>query len=76
MDDVTLPELTRRVESHERRFNDYVQTALYDRDIREMRSDIAEIKDTVKWGVRLIGALFIGVIVDIIVRVATSGVIP
>lgn len=70
---MTLPELARRVESHDRRFNDYVQTALYDRDIREIRDDLTEIKGTVKWGVRGIGGVFIAVIIDIIVRVVTSG---
>lgn len=85
MDDVTLPELARRVDedraafkeyrqNNDRRFNDYVQQALYDRDMAVVKADIGEMKDTLKWAARGVGGLFIAVIIDIIVRVATSGV--
>lgn len=73
VDEPTLGELARAIERNERRFNDFVQKAIYDRDIGEIRQDISEIKGTVTWAARGVGLVFIAVIVDIIVRVAVTG---
>lgn len=73
MDDVTLPELTRRVDEQGRRFADYARKDIYERDMNEIRNDLGDIKSTVTWAARGVGGVFIAVIIDIIVRVVTSG---
>lgn len=69
MEDVTLPELARRVESIERRQVDYIRNDVYVRDFNEVRNDIAEIKDSQKWAMRLIAGQFVALVVALLIWV-------
>ena len=67
MDDVTLPELTRRVGDLDRRFNDYVQKAIYEANVTHIREDISEIKDSQKWAMRLIAGQFVALVIGLLI---------
>lgn len=80
MQDVTLPELARQQksdrddfkayrDSNDRRFSDYIQKEVYTRDFKEVRDDIAEIKDSQKWAMRLIAAQFVALVVALLIWV-------
>jgi hypothetical protein len=66
MHEVTLPELARRVDGHERRFSDYVRADVYERDMKEISSDIAEIKGDLKWATRFIAGQFVTLIIGLL----------
>jgi hypothetical protein len=74
MDDVTTSELNRRVEELGRRFSDYTRKDVYERDMNEIRHDITEIKDSVRAATRGVLGVFIAIVADVIVRIATSGI--
>jgi hypothetical protein len=78
MDEVTQAELVRRLEviekNVERRHYDYVSKEVYQRDILEIRTDIAEIKKSQEWMMRLLVTQFFGMVVAVIVFVATRGI--
>lgn len=63
---MTLPEIARRVESNERRFADHVRVEVYDRDMKELREDISEIKSDMKWATRFIAGQFVTLVVALI----------
>lgn len=44
VEEMTLRELQRMVESHDRRFADYIRADLYARDLKGINNDIAEIR--------------------------------
>lgn len=67
MSDMTMPEVEREFGRLERRFADTVSKQVYERDMTETRSDIAEIKDSQKWAMRLIVAQFISFVFGLIV---------
>jgi hypothetical protein len=71
MEDITLPELARRVDTLERRQHnlttEFVLQAVYTRDINEIRNDIGEIKDSQKWAMRLIAGQFVVLIVSLLI---------
>lgn len=69
MEDVTLPELARRVESIERRQVDFIRNDVYVRDFNEVRNDISEIKDSQKWAMRLIAGQFVALVVALLIWV-------
>lgn len=69
MEDVTIPELVRRVESVERRQADFVLSAVYTRDVNEIRNDIGEIKDAQKWAMRLIAGQFVALVLALLIYV-------
>lgn len=73
MEDVTLAEIVRRVDGVERRVaeseNRFVLQAVYTRDMTEIRHDIAEIKDSQKWAMRLIAGQFVALIVGLLIWV-------
>lgn len=64
--DMTLAELQRLVESHDRRFNDYVRKAEHELVVRNIEGDVADIKDSQKWMVRLLAANFLVVIIALV----------
>lgn len=68
---MTLAELARHVETLERRqatFEDrMVLQAVYTRDMNEIRNDLAEIKDSQRWAMRLIAAEFVALVVALLV---------
>jgi hypothetical protein len=66
MSEVTLAEVNRRVDGHERRFNDYVRADVYERDMKELREDIAEIKGDLKWATRFIAGQFVTLIIGLL----------
>lgn len=61
-----MPELSRAVDSLERRFSDYVRKDVYDGDVRGIREDVAEIKDSQKWMQRLLVGNFVTLVVALI----------
>lgn len=69
MTEVTIPEMVRRLESVERRQSGYVSKEVYDRDHREMRQDVGEIKDSQKWAMRLLVGQFVALIVGLLILV-------
>ena len=73
MEEVSIPELTRRVEGVERRFTDFARKDLYERDLAEIHKDISDIKESVKWATRGVLGVFIAIVADVVVRVATQG---
>lgn len=64
--------------SHDRILNSdnsrFIRRDLYDSKQAHMAEDIAEIKDTLKWGMRLVIAEFLGLVVILVVMlVAAAG---
>lgn len=78
MTEVTHAEIVRRVESMEkaveRRQYDFVSKELYNRDVVEIKADIAEMKKSQEWMMRLLVTQFFALVVAVIVFVATKGV--
>jgi hypothetical protein len=70
----TIAELQRSLNRLERRQDGYVSKEVYERDLKEIRIDVGEIKDSVRWATRGVLGVFIAVVADIIVRVATQGI--
>ena len=70
---MTLAEVIRRVESVERRQSSaderYVLQAVYIRDMNEIRNDLAEIKGSQTWAMRLIAAQFVALVVALLLFV-------
>jgi hypothetical protein len=71
---MTVAELARRVEDLRSAQRGYVSKDVYERDLKEIRNDVHEIKDSVRWATRGVLGVFIAVITDIIMRVATQGI--
>ena len=69
MEDVTIPELVRRLDNLERRHSDFIRIDVYTRDFNEVRNDISEIKDSQKWAMRLIAGQFVALIVALLIWV-------
>lgn len=74
-EDVTQAELARRFDSLERRQRDFVSKELYERDMSELKTDIAEIRESQKWSARLIIAQFVTLVVALVI-IAVNGGIP
>lgn len=74
MSEPTIAELQRSLNRLERRQDGYVSKEVYERDLKEIRIDVGEIKDSVRWATRGVLGVFIAVVADIIVRVATQGI--
>ena len=64
--DMSLPELQRLVESHDRRFNDYVRKSEHDIVVRNIEGDLADIKDSQRWMQRLLVGNFLTLVVALI----------
>lgn len=45
VDDVTIPEIVRRVEGLDRRFSDFTRKELYERDIAEIKTRLEKIEN-------------------------------
>jgi hypothetical protein len=72
--DPSIAELARAITRLEGRETRYVSKDVYERDLKEIRADIHEIKDSVRWATRGVLGVFIAVVADIIIRVATQGI--
>jgi hypothetical protein len=46
---------------------------VYERDLTEIRHDITEIKDSVRNATRGVLGVFVAIVADVIVRIATQG---
>ena len=75
MDDVTQGEIVRRLDTLERRQYDFVSKDVYERDIKEIRGDTREIKESQKWAARLIVAQFVTLIIALVI-IALNGGLP
>jgi hypothetical protein len=71
--ELTPGEIVRRFEELERRIASRVSRELYDRDLREIRDDLSEIRENIRqvkesmsWGMRLVVAQFLALIVGLI----------
>lgn len=62
---MSLAELARNQERLEAKQDTLVPQAVYDRDMEEIRGDIREIKDSLKWGTRYTAGLFVMVILQL-----------
>ena len=69
MSEVSLSELERRVNDMGRRFADYARKDIYERDMNEIRHDIAEIKDSQRWAMRLIAGQFVALVLALLIYV-------
>jgi glycerate-2-kinase len=73
MNEVSLAELTRRLEGVERRQSAaderYVLQAVYIRDMNEIRNDLSEIKGSQTWAMRLIAAQFVALVIALLMFV-------
>lgn len=58
-----MPELARRITIIENRL---VSKDVYERDIREIREDTSEIKDTLKWAMRLLVGQFLALVIALL----------
>lgn len=63
---MTTAEMQRMLESHERRFNDYVRKSEHDIVVRNIEGDVADIKESQKWMIRLLAANFLVVVIALI----------
>jgi hypothetical protein len=72
--DLSPGEIRRQLDTLERRQFNLVSKEIYERDIREIHSDIAEIKESQKWSGRLIIAQFVTLIIALIVIAVTRAV--
>ena len=63
---MSVREMQRMLESHERRFNDYVRKAEHDIIMRNVETDVADIKDSQKWMQRLLVGNFVTLLVALI----------
>jgi hypothetical protein len=73
MSEMTTAEIERAFQRLEKSHNDFVPKEVYDRDMRELREDVREIKTTLNkamWGI--IG-LFLAIVVQVVVAVASRG---
>lgn len=68
-----MGEISRRLEEVERRVSSRVSRELYDRDLREIREDLTEIrnslrevKESISWGMRIVVAQFLALIVGLL----------
>lgn len=68
-DDVTLPELARRVDGVERRQSEFVRREVYEKDVKNLHEDITEIKDGQKWATRLIVGQFLALVIALLIWV-------
>jgi uncharacterized membrane protein YgaE (UPF0421/DUF939 family) len=69
----SLAEIVRRMEDADRRIASKLSRELYDRDHKEIKEDISEIrasvkeiKDSFSWGIRLFVAQFLALIVGLL----------
>lgn len=71
MTQLSPEEMQRMIINHEKILNSdnsrFLRRDLYDSKQGHMAEDIAEIKDTLKWGMRLVMAEFLGLIVGLVV---------
>jgi hypothetical protein len=74
MTEMTAAEIARAFAQNHREHDKFVGKELHDQVIHSLREDITEIKDSVKWMMRLIVTQFFGLVVAVIIFVATRGI--
>lgn len=74
MSEMSIAELARLVDRIEKRQDGYVSTEVYERDLKELRNDIGEIKESQKWMMRLMVSQLFGLIVAVVMFVVTQGI--
>lgn len=69
--DMTPEEVTRMVLAHEKILSTdngrFIRRDVYSLDQKHLLEDVGEIKDTLKWGLRMVVAQFLGLIVTLVV---------
>lgn len=70
---MTPAEMARLITRLEREHRDFVSAAVYERDMKEIRDDIKEIKDSLRWMLRGVVSLFFVVLVQLVISLATQG---
>lgn len=73
MTEMTNAELTRAYERLDRQRDTFVSKEVYTRDMKEFRSDVAEIRDFQKWLMRLMVANLFGLVISVLIFVVTRG---
>jgi hypothetical protein len=76
MNEMTLPELTREVGRLDRRFSDTVSKAVYEANVGTIKDDIAEIRDSQKWAMRLIAGQFVALIIALLFYALQQAQLP
>lgn len=70
--DRRIGDLDRRVGVLDRRWDEgiIIRKDYYDRDMKQIESDLSEVKDTLKWAMRLIAAQFLTLVVGLVVSIS------
>ena len=69
MSDLTPGEVARKLSELDRRLTSKVSRELYDRDRAQYLEDINEIKDSLRWGIRVVIAQFLAMLAGLIVLI-------
>lgn len=72
MADMSLAEVTRWVDRHDRKHDDVVSKEVHDQIIKTLSEDITEIKESQRWAMRLIVTLFLTNLVGLLYFLATQ----
>lgn len=65
MTEMSPIELTRAINRLEGELGRKVPNVVYERDLNELRADIREIKESLKWATRFIAGLFVTLVVQL-----------
>lgn len=74
MTEMTQAEVSRAIQRLETGQRSFVSKDVYERDLKELRGDLNEIKESQKWAMRLLVSNFLGLIVAVVIFLATRGI--
>lgn len=64
-----MAEVERRLNEWDRRMSGHVSRELYERDRQEIKEDIAEIRGSITWALRLVVAQFLALVITLVMFV-------
>lgn len=74
MSDMTAGEIARAFQDNKDAHRGFVSKDIHETVIAELRADISEIKESQKWAMRLLVSNFLGLVVAVVIFVATRGI--
>ena len=72
MVEMSLAEVTRWVDRHDQRHDDVVSKEVHNQIVKTLSEDVAEIKESQRWAMRLIVTLFLTNLVGLLYFLATQ----
>jgi hypothetical protein len=73
MNEMTLAEMSRVIARHESEHRGFVTRELHDQIVADLRADVREIKESLRWAMRGILSMFLAIVVQVVMFFVAQG---